>query len=163
MISDDGMKKIDLKEVQREKAAAVQRLAALDHERSDVEQQINELAITERTLARLLSVDLPEPLVPASSELSKRKKPEGIPTIYVMTLTLFRDQGVHWLEGQEIVQAIREKWWPTAKNDDIGPTLWRLAKMGKLVKQGTKYALPPGIRGAAKELGEKPGDAVTFQ
>lgn len=162
MLNDDDMKKIDLKDVQRQKREAIERLAALDTERAALEQDINELAIVERRVAQMLSVDLPEPSVQRASEVHKRKKPTGIPTIYVMTCTIFRERGVHWLEAQEILQIIREKWWPTAKNDDVGPTLWRLARMGKLTKNGTKYALPPGVRGPVKQLGE-PGDEVRVQ
>lgn len=162
MVNSYDMKRFELKDVQREKEVEIERLARLDAERSQAEQRINELTITERTLARMLSVELPEPLKPATSDGAKRKKPDGIPTIYVMTLTLFRERGVHWLEGQEIVQAIRERWWPTADNNDISPTLWRLSKTEKLVKAGTKYGLPAGVRGSVKQLGE-PGDAVIVQ
>lgn len=149
------MKKVELRDVQREKAAAIERLGKLDRERSALDQQINDLAITERTLARMLSVDLPEPAPMRSPELATRKKPVGIPTIYVMTVTLLRDRGDHWMESQEIVQAIRERWWPTAESSDITPTLWRLYKTsGKLAKNGTKYGLPPGTLRAVRELGE---------
>jgi len=158
----EDMKRFELKDVQYEKAQEIERLAQLDAERTQVEQRINELAITERTLARLLSVELPEPM-PTSSDASKRKKPDGIPTIYVMAVTLLRERGVHWLEGQEIVHAIRERWWPTADNNDISPTLWRLFKTGRLAKQGTKYGLPPGARGAVKELGEPGSGVVSVQ
>ena len=148
------MKKVELKDVQREKAAEIERLAELDAARVQSEQRINELAITERTLARLLSVDLPEPDDSTATNGSKRKKPAGIPTIFVMTLTLFRENGVHWMDGHEIVQAIRKRWWPTADNNDISPTLWRLAKTGKLVKRGTEYGLTAGARGPVRELDE---------
>jgi len=158
-ISED-MKRLDLRDIQREKAAEIQRLAEHDAERARIEQRINELSVTERTLARLMSVDLPEP-ERSATETVNRKKPEGIPTIYIMAVTLLRESGVHWMEGQDFVQAIRNRWWPTADSNDITPTLWRLAKTGKLVKNGTKYALPAGVRGPVKELG-KPG-AVSVQ
>ncbi len=157
------MKKIELKDVQREKAAAIKLLGTLDRQREIVEQQINELTITERTLARLLSVELPELSGPLAPEAAKRKKPAGIPTIYMMALTLFRERGVHFMEGHEIVRAIRERWWPTADNNDISPTLWRLSKTGKLVKNGTKYGLLAGMRGQVKELGEPGSGLVSVQ
>lgn len=162
MLNDEDMKKVDIKDIQRDKKAALDRLAAIDRERSELEQIINELAVAERVVARLTSVDLPEsqPSEVASGSAT-RKKPQGIPTVYVMALTLFRETGEHWIEAQDIVQSIRERWWPTAENNDISPTLWRLSRMGKLTKNGTKYGLPPGVRGPVKELG-KPG-AVSVQ
>lgn len=162
MLNDDDMKKIDLKDIQRDKQTALDRLAALDRERGELEQVINELAVAERVVARLTSVDLPQGQSVAAPDGVKRKKPNGIPTIYVMVLTLFRETGEHWMEAQEIVQSIRDRWWPTAENNDISPTLWRLARMEKLTKSGTKYGLPPGARGPVKQLGE-PGKTVVVQ
>lgn len=162
MLNDDDMKKIDLRDVQRKKQEAIERLAAIEAERAELEQSISELAIVERHVAQLLSVDLPEPAIAQTQSPHRRKKPSGIPTIYIMTCTIFRERGVHWLEAQELLQAIRVKWWPDAKNDDVGPTLWRLAKMGKLIKSGTRYSLPAGVRGPVKQLGE-PGEEVRVQ
>jgi hypothetical protein len=154
-MNTEDMAKFDLKDVQRKKDAAIARLADLDRQRAEVTQEINELAITERTVARMLSVDLPEPTAPVRlPELATRKKPVGIPSIYVMTLTVLRERGAHWIEGSDLIEAIRDRWWPTAARAEIAPTLWRLSKMNKLTKNGTKYGLPPGAPRALRELGE---------
>ena len=162
MLNSDDMKRFELSDVQRAKAAEIDKLASLDAQRAQIEQRITELTITERTLARMLSIELPASSSPVQTDGAKRKKPIGIPTIHVMTLTLFRERGEHWLESQTIIQAIKERWWPTAANNDIAPTLWRLSATGKLTKQGTKYSLPPGTHRTVKQLGE-PGDAVVVQ
>ncbi len=71
-----------------------------------------------------------------------RGKPKDIPSIYEMAVVLFQTTGKEWLETQEIVRLIKERWWPSAQRNDIAPTLWRLQKDGKLRKNGSKYALP---------------------
>lgn len=169
MFNDVDMKNVDLQTIQRLKSEAADKLAHLDRERAAVEQWVSELTVTERTLARVLSVDLPEPQedVPVAGQRSSGK-PRGIPSIYIMAATLLRDASEPWMEGQEIVKAIRDRWWPTAETNDIAPTLWRLAKHGKLRKEATRYALPysEGImqgKVTAGELLQDMGNKITRQ
>ena len=152
-LSQDDMA-TELERVQYQKARVAERLSDLERERAMLEVEASELAITERTLAKLNKIDLPKIFsapAPRDAHQTTRKKPRGIPTIYVMVLTLFRDRGDHLIEGAELVQAIKDRWWPTANNNDISPTLWRLHKTGKLIKKGTKYAVPVGILGAHRD------------
>jgi hypothetical protein len=125
------------KALARERAEVERKIALIDQEESD-------LAISERTLARLLGVSL-DPDLEDLSQLRKRPKggkPRDIPSIHEMALVLYGDTKQEWLETQEIVRLIKQKWWPSAKRNDIAPTLWRLHKDGKLRKDGTRYALP---------------------
>lgn len=154
----DGMKR-ELEIIQSKKAAAESELKALDTKRAELEQWLRDLAVTERTLARMLDVDLPDDTATPLSEHSRRKKPEHIPSVYDMAVTVLREYGVEFVEGQDIVIGIKTRWWPSATNNDILPTLWRLAiKDQRLRKEGTKYALP--IRAALRDTLRPPVSAA---
>jgi len=143
MPSDTAMaRNREFEAVQREKAAVAKRLAALDRDRAMLEQQASELAVTERTLARILGVALPDTGSQAPQAGKAGGKPKKLPSIYQMMLSLLADAPNRSLETPEIIRLIRERWWPSAERNDIAPTLWRLAKMGKLKKDGIGYALP---------------------
>lgn len=137
----DGMRQ-ELERIQTKKAEVEKQLREIELQRTELEQWVRDLAVTERTLARLLEVDLPEAqsVVP---EAPRRKKPDNIPSVYDMAVTTLRERAEEFVEGQEIVSAIKRRWWPEATNNDITPTLWRLAtKDQRLRKEGTKYGLP---------------------
>lgn len=151
----DDMKRQDLDIIQKRKKAVAERLDAIDVERAALAQEMADLAVTERTMARLLDVDLPEPTANRHPKVAVRKKPDGIPTVYIMAATILREaseDGQAWMEPQEIVRAIRERWWPDADSNDINPTLWRLYKNLKLSKKGNKYGLPLGARSKLEDL-----------
>jgi hypothetical protein len=142
-----GMKRQDLELIQQRKKQVAERLAKLDRERAELVQEMSDLAVTERTLARLLHVDLPEQEKNTPSKFAIRKKPDGIPTVYEMTVALLleaRKTGQSWVEPQEIVRGIREKWWPDVESNDVNPTLWRLYRNQKLSKKDNRYGLMPG-------------------
>lgn len=135
---------IQLQMIQRRKAEVVDELEQLNRRRLELEQEANDLAVTERTIARLLDVHLPDTTAVRGPDVAVRRKPRDIPSVYVMAATLLRESGKHWMEASEIIDGIRSRWWPTAEPGDISPTLWRLAKTQKLQKTGTTYALLPG-------------------
>lgn len=131
----------DLESIQKRKAEVERRLRELDVERTELEQWYRDLTVTERTLARLLEIDLP--MSSNAPEYPRRKKPDNIPSVYDMAVTVLRERADEFVEGQEILAAIKRRWWPEATNNDITPTLWRLAtKDNRLRKEGTKYGLP---------------------
>ena len=113
---------------------------ALELRKVELEQWIRDLSVTERTLARILDVDLPD--VETRQIAMRRKKPADIPSIHEMAVSIIRDRG-EAVEAQEIIAGIRKRWWPEATNNDVSPTLWRLAtKDNRLTKNGTRYGLP---------------------
>jgi hypothetical protein len=144
MASDADMaRNREFEAIQKEKALVAKKLAAIDRDRAMLEQQASELAVTERTLARILGVDLPQETGGSTSNGSKAGgKPKKLPSIYQMMLALLAEAPGGALEVQDAMRLIRERWWPSAERNDIAPTLWRLAKTGKLKKDGTSYALP---------------------
>lgn len=116
------------------------RRAELEQAMSALAQEESELAITKRTVAKMIGIELE-----AMAEQPRGKgrgKPKDIPSVYDMTARLLRESGQDWLETQEIIRLIRERWWPSAEGNDIAPTLWRLQKDKKLRKDGTRYAMP---------------------
>ena len=119
----------------------------LERQMYNLKQEESELAIAERTLARLLGIEL-EPEIEDDIETlharlnGRRAKPRKTPSIHEMAASLFKETGQEWLETMDIVRLIKTRWWPSAERNDIAPTLWRLHKDGKLRKDGPKYALP---------------------
>jgi hypothetical protein len=72
---------------------------------------------------------------------------ERTPTVPEMILSvllrphLLDDPG---MEPKDITAKIREKWWPDAPSQSVGPIAWRMwKKEGRLVKDGNLYSLPP--------------------
>lgn len=145
----DAVMRQEFDTIQKQKADAEREMKAIDARRIELEQWLRDLAVTERTLARILDLDLPNTGAPSRSEHSRRKKPDNIPSVHDMTVKILRERGEEFVEGNEIFVAIKGRWWPDATKNDVLPTLWRLAtKDDRLRKEGSKYALPirEGIR-----------------
>jgi hypothetical protein len=144
----------DLTLIQKQRADNKTKRAQLQLKLKDITAEIKaiddddeELAVAERVLARIHKIDLPKgqaEQLSQESKGSKTGKPEGIPTITEMAEMVLRDaeqNGEPSLETKEIVARIRKRWWPSAANNDISPTLWRAAtKLGTLHKDGTRYS-----------------------
>jgi hypothetical protein len=72
-------------------------------------------------------------------------KPNGVPTIPDMILTILekaKEQGHTTIQPKEFLALIRDEWWPEAPAEHVAPTLWRMAKAGRLHKEGDGYSLP---------------------
>jgi hypothetical protein len=75
-------------------------------------------------------------------------RPEGIPSLFVMTATVLREARVagnrNGLTGKEIVDEIRNRWWPGLNSQQVLPTIYQFAKRGRLIKSvdGRFRALP---------------------
>lgn len=139
--SDDDMGS-ELEVIQRKRAEAERELKQLDQRKVELEQWLRDLSVTERTLARVLDVDLPNGRSAGSVEPTRGRKPPDIPSVFDMATTVLKERAEEFVDGQEIVAAIRLRWWPDATSGDITPSLWRLATKDKrLRKEGTKYAL----------------------
>lgn len=132
-------------EIARQREALSQQEASLDAEEAD-------LVATERTLARRASDQTFQPIAALTASVVERarpeppkepRKPKGIPKILVMADTVLAESealGQPWLEPTQIAEVIRARWWPTVETGFITPQLWRAAKIGKLRKDGTRYA-----------------------
>jgi hypothetical protein len=77
------------------------------------------------------------------------RKPEGMPTVPDMILTVLRDFEHEGVLGvgvtpEAILTEIRRRWWPEARSGDVGPIAWRMAvKEQRLEKTGSLYSLLP--------------------
>lgn len=107
-----------------------------------------EIATTLKTLARVYGVDLDD--VPeirgGKSTGGFSTKPDGTPTLYEMVVKILDDWSDFTddpVEGDQIFEEIRRRWWPDAPRNSIIPSLWRFAKEERLIKEGTAYGLLP--------------------
>lgn len=140
MLNPDAMKQ-ELRTIQQQRAEAEERMRSLKDEIAQVEAWIRDLAITERTMAKLLNIEVPEQTeVPTKS---RGRKPAGTPSVFRMACDAIRDSGEDWLDTSDILGYIQRRHWKDATASDISPSLWRLAvKDKRLRKDGTRYALP---------------------
>ncbi|MCA1549311.1 hypothetical protein I6F36_20995 [Bradyrhizobium sp. BRP19] len=129
------------KEIQSELDDLRKRLTAL-------ETEDQELASAEKVLSRFGAAQPDFVALTAEGitvgEIKSSGKPEGTPTTPNMILALLREaqaQGKPGLEPKEMQIAIARRWWPTVKSEDVGPTAWRMWKVGRLVKDGSLYML----------------------
>lgn len=143
-------------------ANGIQTFQSIRDRRAEIQRQIEilesedaVLARAERHYARLpahepiligaAATQVLDSLVPSVTPTKAPRKPKGIPTMYRMACDILRvsgSAGRPWLDAVEIANAIRERWWPNCEASFVQPQLWRLAKTGKLLKQGSRYALP---------------------
>jgi hypothetical protein len=66
-----------------------------------------------------------------------RRKPSGLPPVPEMILEALRlaeSEGKAGMSPQAMVSYVRNKYWPEATNPDIGSTMWRMWKDGRLAK-----------------------------
>jgi hypothetical protein len=93
-------------------------------------------------------------------------KPPAIPAVPDMIIEALTDAEEHLnVEGltpSALLSFVRQKYWPDAKNADVGSTAWRMWKEGRLLRpvEGL-YALPkakvtaPGPQLADQESGDR--------
>jgi len=130
-------------ELDKEKSKLQAKIDEIKKQEAELNQEAVDLAVTERTLARLHNKPLPEDPHPIAK--SHSGKPKGLPTVAEMANIILREaehKGIMALETQEIVEKVREKWWPEVTSNDVAPNLWRLARENRLVKDETRYSRP---------------------
>jgi hypothetical protein len=71
-------------------------------------------------------------LVPTNKPTKPRIKPEGLPPVSAMVMTVLDNAEAPGLKPQQIRDRIRAKYWPEAPADRIISAAWKLAKGGKL-------------------------------
>lgn len=73
-----------------------------------------------------------------------RRKPPGLPPVPEMileALKLAESEGKAGMNPQAMVAYVRNKYWPEATNPDIGSTMWRMWKDGRLAKPDENSSL----------------------
>jgi hypothetical protein len=74
---------------------------------------------------------------PDGTQTEARRKPTGLPPLPEMILEALRlaeSEGKAGMNPQAMVSYVRDKYWPEATNPDIGSTMWRMWKDGRLAK-----------------------------
>jgi hypothetical protein len=72
-------------------------------------------------------------------------KPINIPAMPDMIREALKhavDRGVHGLTPAEMLAYIRNKYWPEATTNKVGPIAWRMHRRNQLLKRGQVYRLP---------------------
>ena len=106
--------------------------------------EVNELDIAERVLLRL------DPLAREEKDGGSGRtpggapaKPTGIPTMPEMIVDALLSTGApQGLLPKEILEFIAFKFWPEVRPELVSPIAWRMAKEGRLIKDGPLYRLP---------------------
>jgi hypothetical protein len=73
------------------------------------------------------------------------KRPEGVPPLYEMTVTVLTDainKGKPGLKNRELVAAIGEKYWPGVQPEQVLAPIYSFVKKGRLKKTESGYFKP---------------------
>lgn len=124
-----------------------------------LESELPELDVAERVLARLTGEPRSEvsAVKPSVDEALVGAKPEGIPTVPEMIVTLLKEaqaSGSRGMSAKDLLDGIAKRWWPDAKSDTVAPTAWRMRKRGDLDKDGVHYSIPKTNTGSEAEASE---------
>jgi hypothetical protein len=88
----------------------------------------------------VVTVTPPPDATPAAPSASK---PQGLPSVPEMILQALVD-AADGLRPRDITQTIRREWWADMPADRVPVTAFRMAKEGRLAKDGNKYRLLNG-------------------
>lgn len=89
-------------------------------------------------------------------------KPAGVPTMPEMIVDALRSTtNPFGLSPKDIMEFIAAKYWPEVRSELVGPIAWRMAKEGRLVKNGTIYCLPNANEAAGTPSQDAPTASET--
>jgi hypothetical protein len=80
-------------------------------------------------------------VVAAVPAYEKPLKPDGLPTVADMVLTVLKDAGPGGLRPPQVTRVLRTRWWPDIPNERAAQTMYSMAKAGRLRKHGLRYRL----------------------
>lgn len=153
---DDQIVKVEaelskLKEEAREFEIAERVLLSLGGDDEDDGQEIHTTIAP--AVAHALAGDVGPPLVlngsPATAHVSR--KPPGVPSTPDMILLALKEMtspsASKTKAPLEIMEFIKERWWPSVTSRDISPVVWRMANEKRLLKDDDAggYRLPPVV------------------
>ena len=82
-----------------------------------------------------------EVVVAAVPDCERPLKPDGLPTVAEMVLTVLEDAGPGGLRPPQVTRVLRTRWWPDIPNERAAQTMYAMAKAGRLRKHGLRYRL----------------------
>jgi hypothetical protein len=112
---------------------------------------VDAIAPSARPVAEARSAVFPQPVpgpsgagnsaVAAVPDCEKPLKPEGLPTVAAMVLTVLKDAGPGGLRPPQVTRVLRTRWWPDIPTERAAQTMYAMAKAGRLRKHGLRYRL----------------------
>ena len=116
----------------------------------EIKQELSELDMAARVIARLSGSPIPEVYSAKLRGPSPAKlmpvKPDGIPTMPEMITAVLSENSYRGMSPKDIMAEIARRWWPAVSSEYVGPIAWRMWKQGRLEKDGAVYALPRQIQ-----------------
>lgn len=118
-------------------------ISAIERRHEEVLAQIEDLREEAEKLEAALEVirEFATPDEPSAPKLGPAR-PEGIPSLYVMTATVVREAGDKGLKAREIVDEISKRFWPGVQPQQILPQVYKFVKNGRLRKTGERIFAP---------------------
>lgn len=80
---------------------------------------------------------------------NKRSKPDGLPSVAKMIVSVLEEaaaDGYHGFRPCDLAEIVRKTWQRDVQTKVVNTIAWKMAKDGKLVKDGSVYRLP--VRGS---------------
>jgi hypothetical protein len=120
-----------------------------------LQKEFDELSVALRVLDRFTKAKPPDqPPKPAKAPKASRKalppRPKGIPSTFEMVekiLTEGEATGKPELTSRELMDQIREKYWPGVQNKQILPSIFGFGKAGRIIREGDKWKRKHAGRG----------------
>jgi hypothetical protein len=122
---------IDIEAIKGRHAEIAREIEALRAEQDELDTVL-------RVARRFGPVDsLPDETSEAGGAKLGPKRPEGVPSLFEMTVSVIKEAmaaGKPGLRGGEIVDAIGSKFWPGVQRPQVLPPVYQFAKKGRLKK-----------------------------
>ena len=135
--------KISIQSLDGVRVAIKAEIARHQSRAAELTRELEALDTAARVVARYIGRPAPQPVEtaqPAKIQANAQvngKRPGNIPE---MIFVLAREGALH--KPGDALREIRARWEPDVKSNNVGPTLWRLVKEGRIIKDESGYRLP---------------------
>jgi len=85
-------------------------------------------------LEKPAAAEPPAPKLTAPRVLNAAPRPNGIPSNYQMTYKVLKEGPADGMTAAQVVDKIRDRWWPGVVFNQIGPEFYRYVNGGRLVR-----------------------------
>lgn len=137
-------------DIRRQREALEIERAQLEKRVEAIKGEIEDLVATERVFDRIGKAQDAQPAAQAEEPVKRgrraSKRPEGVPSnadMIVGALRAARERGARGLVASELMDVVRDLYWPEVPYSSIIPTASRLVKEARIAKEGELY-MPAG-------------------